>query len=960
MAITYEAAGQHEFSSATSALSFTPDSGTLTGDVFVVAVANRANATITPPAGTADQAIANLGPLGSDRRVSVFSWVAPSDAPGPVSVPLSASTTGSVTWTRFRGASGWFDADADNQAVGTSAVAPDLTVDEAGAFVLAGLFAESSSVSVSMGSGWTQRALAGVVRNFQATKGVQAAPGTSGSATITLGSSLGWVAWQVALAPAGATPPAEAENVMATGQTEYMPAGYSGDIADTPAIWVDPGDASRSVILGSRKASTGGGIDVYGLDGARLGFLAAGEINNVAVRDLKGRSDWGDRVLVVGTNRSTNVLSYFWLDRAARTLTAAGSTAVGFEPYGCCLYVSPVSGDVYAFVSESTGGAGGLKQYRLTLSGSTVSGTQVRSMPTATLSEGMACDDASQTFFLTEEDVGFFKYGAEPGAGTSRTEIDLVGGGRLFADVEGITIAYGRGSDPSYVIVSSQGDSTFVAYDLEAPHDFVKKWRVVGDGGLIGETTDTDGISITRADLSPWWPDGLFVAHDTANTDVSQPASNFKLVDAGRIFSELSYRPAVHTLADTSTANLTGPATRWSKSPMAPVWYDASLDTWRAILPTSTGHRLFTLNTDGSATQGAVVSADQGARVSAVHSGGTTYVLIAPAVGDTQHIFRRYDSSWTQTGSDVTILHIGTTFDRDAQPVTLFRASNGHLFIAWNPGDRSLAIRRSVDDGATWGGTSNTANLTMPASWNGVSGPVALAESGANLVLVATANEGGGAVVRTLPFTASPMTTAAWTSEALPGMPAGITSDDHLSMISLPDGRIFAVTKTTGSTDGTTDLFRSLIRETSGAWTQQTLEPGPDGVPPSYTRPRLTMLPSGEVLAFYGGISGANDLLVRATAADALGTWRGRSTQILGPNYSDSAVVPGPSCLAAAGNRPWPLLVHNRATSKIEVQWQPVVEAGEAPGRLGTVDLVGMFAGAAPISGVYIGASRIY
>src|SRR5690606_17812327 len=253
--------------------------------------------------------------------------------------------------------------------------------------------------------------------------------------------------------------------------------------------------------------------------------------------------------------------------------------------------------------------------------------------------------------------------------------------------------------------------------------------------------------------------------------------------DAGRVFPDLSYRPVAHQIAATSTASLTGPANRWAKSPMSPLWFDPTAETWRAILPTSTGHRLFTLNEDGSATQGAVVAADQGARVNAVHHDGTTYVLIIPPTGDANFTFRRYDTSWAQIGSDVSIAFTGNTYDRDAQPVTLFRASTGHLWIAWNQGNRTLSLRRSQDDGVTWGGTNDTGNLTMSTAWNANPGPVTLAEDGPRLVLIAAANGGGGFVARTIAKDAASTATASWSSEAPPSMPSGITSDDHLSSI---------------------------------------------------------------------------------------------------------------------------------------------------------------------------------
>src|SRR5690606_27901335 len=126
MAATYQAAGQGEWEPAVASFSFTPDGGTLEGDVFVVAVVARDDATLTLPAG-AEVAFQHVN-ISSDRHMTVFAWAAPSDAPGAVSIPLSASTRGSLTWTRWRGvdAVDAINAVAQQYVYGASADAPSV------------------------------------------------------------------------------------------------------------------------------------------------------------------------------------------------------------------------------------------------------------------------------------------------------------------------------------------------------------------------------------------------------------------------------------------------------------------------------------------------------------------------------------------------------------------------------------------------------------------------------------------------------------------------------------------------------------------------------------------------------------------------------------------------------------------------------------------------------------------
>jgi 3-phytase len=347
----------------------------------------------------------------------------------------------------------------------------------------------------------------------------------------------------VATVAAGAVP--ASGPVPAKDETQSFSSG-TGDIADDPAIWVDPHDSSRSVVIGSKKSASGGGLAVYDLSGDQIQFLSAGELNNVDLRP----GVFAGRVLLAASNRTSNRLSFFFLDPSTRTLASAGSVSVGFEPYGACLYVSPITGDVYAFVTENRATRGQFDQYRLTSSGSTVTGTKVRDLSTSSLSEGCVADDEGRGVFLSQEDVGLFRYAAEPGGGTSRTTVDLVSGPRLAADVEGVAIAHDRNGGPSYLVVSSQGDSTFQVYDLQAPHTHRKSFTIVASGSVDG-VTGTDGVAVTRADLGPLYPDGLLVAHDTSNSGAS--VSNFKYVDGGVVLGSYAGVPAPSpTPADTT------------------------------------------------------------------------------------------------------------------------------------------------------------------------------------------------------------------------------------------------------------------------------------------------------------------------------------------------------------------------------------------------------------------------
>ena len=57
--------------------------------------------------------------------------------------------------------------------------------------------------------------------------------------------------------------------MLAKAETQTFVSG-TGDPAGDPAIWVNPTDSSRSVVIGSKKAASGVGLVVYDLSGMQI------------------------------------------------------------------------------------------------------------------------------------------------------------------------------------------------------------------------------------------------------------------------------------------------------------------------------------------------------------------------------------------------------------------------------------------------------------------------------------------------------------------------------------------------------------------------------------------------------------------------------------------------------------------------------------------------------------------
>jgi 3-phytase len=309
------------------------------------------------------------------------------------------------------------------------------------------------------------------------------------------------------------------ESVLATVETDPVP--NSGDAADDPAIWIHPTDPTQSTIIGTDKQ---GGLAVYDLSGKQIQYLADGQMDNVDLRD--GFALGGQKVsIVTASNRKANSIAVYKVNSQTRQLenVAARSITHGMKVYGMCMYRSEKSGKIYYFGTSKTGD---VEQYELTDNGSgKVDAKKVRNFKLGSTVEGCVADDKLGHFYVAEEAVGVWKYSAEPDGGAERTQIAKVGDGHLFADVEGLAIAYGK-DGTGYLIASSQGNHSYVVYRREGNNEFVKKFRV-GKGDRIDGAEETDGIDVTTANLGPAFPNGVFVVHDGFNDTGNQ---NFKLV----------------------------------------------------------------------------------------------------------------------------------------------------------------------------------------------------------------------------------------------------------------------------------------------------------------------------------------------------------------------------------------------------------------------------------------------
>ena len=297
-----------------------------------------------------------------------------------------------------------------------------------------------------------------------------------------------------------------------------------GDAADDPAIWVNPRDAAKSVVIATDKNL---GLYVYDLEGKLLQSTTDGRMNNVDVRD-GFMVDGKPRTLVAASNRTDKSIALYWLDPATRRVSSAGDPVpTGFgDPYGLCMYAD--ASGVYVFANN--GGDGLYRQWRITAQGGKAVGEQVREFTVGSQAEGCAADDETGALYIAEEAGGFFRYSAKPDGGSERKEIDRVDSPNgIVADIEGLEIWAGP-DGRGFIVLSNQGADNYAVYRREGDNAYVGSFHIVADPdrGIDG-VSETDGLDVVSGPLGAKFPDGLLVVQDGRNLSPRE-RQNYKFV----------------------------------------------------------------------------------------------------------------------------------------------------------------------------------------------------------------------------------------------------------------------------------------------------------------------------------------------------------------------------------------------------------------------------------------------
>ena len=323
-------------------------------------------------------------------------------------------------------------------------------------------------------------------------------------------------------------------SVTADVQTQVM--ARFGDAADDPAIWVNKKRPQKSLVIGTNKQQ---GLFVYDLQGNEVQHFNTGKLNNVDVR-------YGVRLgkklvdIAVATNRDDNSLAIYTINPKNGKLSFSGSVATNLEEiYGFCMYQN-AAGVTYAIPNAKSGE---FQQIELTAIENPENksqwlwqGKKVRSFFVQSQPEGCVADDKNQRLFVGEEDEAVWTIGAEPDAGT-QVELVMRAGDVLVADVEGLGVYQGK--TKNYLVVSSQGNNSYVILDAAAPYAVrgIIRIDLDAENGIDG-VSETDGLEVTHANLGGAFSEGMLVVQDGHKVMPEAP-QNFKYVSWEKIRTTL-------------------------------------------------------------------------------------------------------------------------------------------------------------------------------------------------------------------------------------------------------------------------------------------------------------------------------------------------------------------------------------------------------------------------------------
>jgi len=309
--------------------------------------------------------------------------------------------------------------------------------------------------------------------------------------------------------------PIQPNAVKPTAVTEALPHD-----TDDPSIWINPTDASKSIIVGTDK-DTDGGLYAFDLNGKILKkSIPLKRPNNVDI--AYGLLIDGKKIdVAVTTEREENKIRIFRLPDL-EPIDNGGIPVFDGEaqrdPMGIALYTRPSDGKIFAIVGRKTGPTGSyLWQYELSGNGKFATAKVVRKFGAYSGKkeiEAIAVDNELGFVYYCDEQAGIRKYKADPALNDNK-ELAFFGQKDFKADHEGIAI-YKKTDSTGYILVSNQQANTFMVYPREGANGNPNNHPLLAE--VPTSTIECDGADVTSVNLGGKYKNGLFVAMSNGMT----------------------------------------------------------------------------------------------------------------------------------------------------------------------------------------------------------------------------------------------------------------------------------------------------------------------------------------------------------------------------------------------------------------------------------------------------------
>lgn len=286
-------------------------------------------------------------------------------------------------------------------------------------------------------------------------------------------------------------------------ETDLVPS--RGDAADDPAIWVNQANPRLSRVLGTDKQ---GGLAVYDLNGKQLQYLKVGRLNNV---DIRPNFKLGQQTvdLAIATNRDQNSLHLFSIHQKTGQVKDLGELPTDLNNiYGFCMYQNR-QGETFAIPNDKNGT---FVQYKIQSKASSLSVEEVLRFKVSSQPEGCVVDDEHDRIYIGEEAKAVWTTRLDDPKQIQLQPVITVGE-QVKADIEGLAIYKGQVRD--YLVISSQGDDSYVIVDAAAPYQLRGKFKISANlNHEIDAVSETDGLEVTSANLGGIWKKGMLVVQD--------------------------------------------------------------------------------------------------------------------------------------------------------------------------------------------------------------------------------------------------------------------------------------------------------------------------------------------------------------------------------------------------------------------------------------------------------------